>query len=113
MVKLSLRQSTRCRVIAKYRRILDRFSEGLHKLGVTGEDRASKLTFLALTTRFFNKPMSVVVKGQSSSGKSFVSENVLKFFPSDAYWELTTIENGGEKLDHRAAILSRVRAERN
>ena len=27
--------------------------------------------------------------------------------------ERTLVENGGEKLDHRAAILSRVRAERN
>jgi len=81
----------KCHALAKDGRILDRFSEDLHKLGVTGEDRASKLIYLALTTRLFDKPMSLAVKGQSSSGKSFVAENVLKFFPTQARWELTAM----------------------
>jgi hypothetical protein len=68
-----------CRDLASDPAILDRFASELEKNGVVGESRAAKLVYLALTTRFFSRPVSLVVKGASSSGKSHLTERVLAF----------------------------------
>jgi hypothetical protein len=57
---------------------------------VVGEEKAAMLIYLALTSRLLDRIVSVVVKGKTSLGKSFVSGHVLKFFPSDAYIDYTS-----------------------
>lgn len=47
--------------------------------------------YLCVTTRFFLDPVSVVVKGDSSGGKSYTTGGVLKFFPPDACIDLTSM----------------------
>ena len=54
-------------------------------MGVVGERRGAKLIYLATTSRLLSRPVSIVVKGPSSGGKSFVTESVLKFFPASAF----------------------------
>jgi hypothetical protein len=78
-----------CKEIARSENILDLFAKDLLKLGVVGESNLSKCLYLALNTRYFETPVSVVVKGISSTGKSFVEENVLSFFPAHVYYKLT------------------------
>jgi hypothetical protein len=70
---------------------LDRVAEALLAQGVVGEERAVKLLYLVLTTRFLPRPVSAVVKGPSSAGKSFVVERVLSLFPESAYYWLTAM----------------------
>ena len=50
-------------------------------MGLVGENRAAKLVYLALTSRLFAEPVNIVVKGLSSSGKSYVVECVIRLFP--------------------------------
>lgn len=78
-----------CRDLAIARNVLERFVEHLHKCGHTGEDRAAKILYLALTSRSFSTPISVAVKGPSSGGKSQTVGVVLKFFPEAAHYTLT------------------------
>ena len=61
------------------------------RAGLVGEERAAKLLYLVLTTRLFEKPVSAVVKGPSSAGKSILSSSVLNFFPTDAYFSRTAM----------------------
>jgi hypothetical protein len=69
--------------------ILGRLVEDMHGLGHVGEQRASKLLYLALTSRLLTKIVSVAVKGPSGAGKSATVERVLVFVPPDAVVSLT------------------------
>ena len=99
-----------CQELAESPRLLEDFSALLEESGVVGEVRTAKLLYLALCSRFFNRPISVAVKGPSSGGKSFVTESVLKFFPEDTYHALTAMSEkalayGDEPLSHRFLVI--------
>ena len=101
----------KCMEIAKQTDILKAFSGTLAKAGVTGEERASELMYLALTSRNLKKPVSLGVKGPSSGGKSYVVERVLEFFPVSAYYTLTAMSERAlayseEPLSHRFIVLA-------
>jgi hypothetical protein len=53
--------------------------------GVVGEDRNLKLLYLALTSRVLDQPISLTVKGLSSAGKSFLTDQILLLFPPEAF----------------------------
>jgi hypothetical protein len=53
------------------------------ELGVVGEKRNRLILFLAGTTKDLETPVSVIVKGQSSSGKSNVTRKTLELFPPE------------------------------
>jgi|GEM_PF-786442 len=96
--------------IAREIDILDEFSKDLLKLGVVGEVNQAKLLYLAMTSRLLDKPVSLVVKGPSSSGKSYVSQKVLEFFPDTAFYALTATSEkaliySDEELSHRFLVL--------
>jgi hypothetical protein len=90
--------------------ILARFAADLTRAGLIGEDKNAKVLFLALTTRLFDRPVSVAVKGPSSGGKSFTVETVLKFFPPSAYFERTMMSDralaySDEDFHHRHLVI--------
>ena len=98
------------RTLPQEPRILDRLGEVLHQMGLVGEERAAKLLYLALTSRVFERPVSVAVKGVSSGGKSFTVETVLRLFPDAAFYELTAMSERAlaydeEPLAHRHLII--------
>jgi len=57
--------------------------------GVAGEEKNSLIFYLVFTSRVTEEPLSVVVKGESSAGKSYVVSRVMKLFPSNAYIDIT------------------------
>jgi hypothetical protein len=90
--------------------ILGEFWKVCRKLGLVGEMKNAKLLYLALTSRVLDRPVSVVVKGTSSSGKSFQIEIVLTFFPTTAYYALSSMSERAlayseEPLAHRFLVL--------
>lgn len=96
--------------LASEPRILDRFAEDLARCGVVGETRAAKLIYLAVTSRVLPRPISVAVKGPSSGGKSFTTEQVLRFFPESAYYLFTAMSERvlaytEKDLRHRFIVL--------
>ena len=91
-------------------RILDVFEGELDGAGVVGERRLCKLVYLAVTARFLDRFASIAVKGPSASGKSWTIEQVLDFFPDEAYYLLTAMSEralayGTEPLSHRFLVL--------
>ena len=78
-----------CNEIATASDILTLFEKELHGCRFAGDIKQAKLLFLVLHTRFFDRPVSVLVKGPSSGGKSFLVNMVLKFLPLTAYEALT------------------------
>ena len=90
--------------------ILDRFLTMILGLGVVGEHQAVKIIYLAVVSRLLDRPVSVVVKGASSAGKSYLVEGVLCFFPDDAYYALSGMSEralayGDEPLAHRMLVI--------
>ena len=95
--------------IATQPRILDAFAAALRASGVAGEERTGKLLYLLLTTRFLDTPVSGIVKGPSSSGKSRLVAQTLKFFPEAAYYEWTSMSQRAlayddEPISHRFIV---------
>jgi hypothetical protein len=90
--------------------ILEYFLQTLEALGLVGQKKEAALLYLALTSRIFESPVNVVVKGASSGGKSFLVSTVLKLFPNSAYYELSAMSERAlaysqEPLSHRFLVL--------
>jgi hypothetical protein len=78
--------------------------------GFTGEHRNAKLTYLAITSRILDDPVSIAVKGLSSSGKSYTVGQVLRFFPDEAVITMTAMSERAliyieEDFAHRTLVL--------
>ena len=90
--------------------ILERFAAACRERGLVGEDQAAKLLFLAGVSRLLDRPVSCVVKGASSSGKSVTVETVFAHFPPSAFYALSSMSERSlayshEPLMHRMLIL--------
>jgi hypothetical protein len=101
---------TICRTVATSPNILDLFIGELNRAGFAGEERASRLIFLALVSRLFKEPVSLAVKGPSSVGKSHTTQQVLSFFPSESYYALSAMSEKAlaysqEPLKHRFLVI--------
>jgi hypothetical protein len=81
----------RCKYLAQSENVLTEFGHVLNAGGVVGEERNAKIIYLALTSRFLTRPVSLAVKGPSSSGKSFLAAQVIRFFPESAVYCLTAM----------------------
>ncbi len=102
-----------CQRLATLPDILSAFQCEIEALGLVGEPRLSKIIFLALVSRVFDRPVSIAVKGPSSGGKSFNVETVLRFFPPSAFYALTAMSDhalaySDEPLKHRVLVLYEV-----
>jgi hypothetical protein len=100
-----------CASLAQQADVLSTFAAALASRGVAGEVRAAKLLYLALTSRVFDRPASVIVKAPSSTGKSFVAEKVAEFFPPEAYLLLSAMSEralvyGDDDLQRRFLIIA-------
>lgn len=62
----------------------------MEELGVVGEHEVSELALICGTSRILDKPMNAVIKGESSSGKSYVSGTVVTLFPPEKCDHLTS-----------------------
>jgi Domain of unknown function (DUF3854) len=78
--------------------------------GFTGEERNARLTYLAITSRILEDPVSIAVKGLSSSGKSYTVTAVLRFFPDEAVITMTAMSERAliymkDDFAHRTLVL--------
>ncbi|MCC7000884.1 MAG: PriCT-2 domain-containing protein, partial [Gemmatimonadaceae bacterium] len=82
-----------CESLAKQPRILDAVADAYRAAGAVGEARTAMTLYLALTSRFLSRPVSLAVKGPSSGGKSFTVETVLRLFPPEAVHCVTALSD--------------------
>jgi hypothetical protein len=90
--------------------ILRCLAHDLELAGLAGEQRAAQIIYLAATSRLFQSPLSVAIKGPSSGGKSYTVQRVLRFLPLEAYFSLTSASERAliytdEDLRHRMLVL--------
>jgi hypothetical protein len=99
-----------CKDLANCANILDEAAKELKRSGFVGQEKELKIVFLAVISRLLEEPVSVVIKGLSSSGKSFLVKKVLELFPEDAYYALTSLSDKAmahskEPLKHRFLVI--------
>jgi hypothetical protein len=100
-----------CAELAESENILVQFDEAISTNGLAGESRNAKIIFLAMITRLFERPVSVVVKGSSSGGKNTLASGVLKFIPPEAFYEMTGMSEKAlayfsEPLKNRVLVIT-------
>jgi hypothetical protein len=102
----------KCKTIIKQRDILSyAYSKLKQHFRIVGEKNLVSIIFLAVVSRLLDKPVSVAVKGQSSSGKSSTVLSVLQLFPSSAYYKLTSLSPtallySDEQFKHRVIFIN-------
>jgi hypothetical protein len=82
-------------------------------MGLTGEQRTSKLVYLTFTSRLLPEPVNTVIKGLSATGKSFTIECNERLMPAEAIFVMTSmseraliyLEGGERALSHRTVVL--------
>jgi hypothetical protein len=96
--------------------ILGEFVRDLRRAGVAGEERLGKLLYLALTSRLLpwgtatNRPVSVLIRGTTSTGKSHTMSTTIRFFPDDAIVNLGSMSRrflfyDEESYSHRVLVI--------
>jgi hypothetical protein len=96
--------------------ILAAFRRAIERLGLAGELTAACLIYLALVSRLLpwgkpgERPCSVISKGTSGSGKSYLTNKVLQFFPEQAYLNFGSMSKRyllycEEDLRHRIIVI--------
>lgn len=108
--------------LAREQDILAKFLVDARRAGVVGEDNLVATEYLAITSRLLDKPASLVIKGASSSGKSYSTETTCKFFPAKAVVPFTGMSEKAllfseKSFEHRTLVIFeagalRERAER-
>lgn len=69
--------------------LLFRVGKAIEQLGVAGEEVNRLLVYLCYTSRLLKEPLSVIIKGESSGGKSYLAGRVLRLLPRSAYEDIT------------------------
>ena len=70
--------------------LLQRAVTDVHALGVVNEEPLIKAVLLTAVSRHLLTPLQLLVKGPSSSGKSFVTDQTLRIFHPSGVKHLTT-----------------------
>ena len=71
--------------------LTDAIIDDITSLGYAGEDRNKLLVYLVATSRKMANPLACVVRGSSSSGKSYLAEAVIGLIPTTEKKVLTRI----------------------
>lgn len=80
-----------CKEIADNKNILELLVTRLEKNGLVGEDSNAKIIYLASVTHNFDRPSSIVIKGDSSSGKSYLLEKVLEVIDPESIHRVSSL----------------------
>ena len=95
--------------------ILGLFKGDVVLRGLVGESATAQLIYLSITSRLLAKPVSVGLKGHSSSGKSHTVDRVLEFFPDEAVVKFTGMSERAliyreDDYSHRTIVVYEVTA---
>ncbi|MFH1384659.1 MAG: primase C-terminal domain-containing protein [Candidatus Omnitrophota bacterium] len=70
-------------------RILAEVIKVTNRMGVIGEEILRLMVYLCYTSRILSSPLSITIKGESSSGKSFICDTVRRLIPEEGYYFIT------------------------
>jgi hypothetical protein len=98
--------------------LLYRIGEGLRGRGLVGERRNGLVLYLCVVSQITDEPISAVVKGDSSGGKSHLVKIVLVIVPDESHIDLTSMSEKALIYDdrdyaHRTVVIYEVHGQGN
>jgi len=63
--------------------LFEQVSADIADIGIAGEEQLRLTLYIIMTSRLLDKPLSAIVQGSSSSGKSYTLDTVAKLMPPD------------------------------
>jgi hypothetical protein len=99
-------------------RLLWRVAKAITGRGVIGERPNAILVWLALLSQITDKPISIIVKGDSAGGKSFLVLQVLALFDSSDYIDLTSMSERAliyseRDFRHKTCVIFEAKGQEN
>lgn len=90
--------------------LFPRYLDLIQKSGLVGEKRNAAILTIVAISRLLESPLSVLIKGASSSGKNFLAKRSLSPLPRDAVRELTSSTTAAwsyseDDFRHRVVLL--------
>jgi len=100
----------KCRRLAEAPDLLKTLRAELRRNGVVGSLNNMLIVYLAIVSRLFQRPVSLVLKGLSCGGKSETVDAIVAFFPASACHELTSASDkaliySSESFKHRILVV--------
>lgn len=104
-----------CQELARSGNILELLAIRLRERGFVGSLKTPKLVYLVLTSRLLRRPVSLVLRGLSSAGKSYTVDCVVVFFPKSAYFNRSGMSEralvySDESFEHRIICIAEAEA---
>ena len=86
------------------------FLAAVEKAGLVGERQNALVLFVATVSRLLPRPLNVLVKGPSSTGKNYLVNRVLKFLPKRAVVQISSASDkswcyAGENYRHCVLLI--------
>lgn len=73
--------------------LLYEYGQFIGQLGVVGEEKNVRIILLALTSRLLDTLISLILKAESSTGKSYILKNCLRVMPEESFFEYSAMSN--------------------
>ena len=70
--------------------LFSEFLEAVRRQGLVGEEKAALVILIVVVSRLLKRPLNLMLKGKSSSGKNHVVRKVLSLVPRSAVIEITS-----------------------
>jgi hypothetical protein len=108
--KMTAQEKKEACKLLKERSLLYHIGEDIQKAGVAGEKRNGLIVYLCVSSRILKRPISLLIKGESSAGKNHILRTAIQFFPKDAYIELTGMSKqaliySDKSFSHKAILI--------
>jgi len=89
--------------------LIDQIERDLGEAGIVGEDELKLSLYLIATSRLLDQPLHAIIRGDSSSGKSFVPGAVARLMPPEGVVKVTHLSPKAlyrmPNLEHRFLLL--------
>src|ERR1019366_8355255 len=92
-------------------RLLDRILADLDHCGMVGEETNKLVSYLAVTSRFLEAPLAILVQASSAAGKSALMEAVLALLPEEQRFQYSAMTGqslfymGEQDLKHKVLAI--------
>lgn len=83
IVQLTEAETAEALEFLKLKNLIQKIIDDLAALGYVGEDDSKLLLYLGATSRKLTKPISILIRSQSSSGKSFLIKLICSLLPAE------------------------------
>jgi hypothetical protein len=95
-------------------KLMYKIKRAIDRQGVVGENENKLILYLVYTSRLMKKPISCIIKGPSSSGKTYIMNKALSLIPAEGFMSIqdATAKSlyylGEEDLSHKVIVIAEI-----